>query len=78
MQGGEGPWNCTGLSPMRSDITVVQEDARQRGPVRSGRFITERHPNQALPSFGRGPESMNTGVRTGGASVFMDAGSSPA
>ncbi|HLL31063.1 MAG TPA: hypothetical protein VK403_08715 [Allosphingosinicella sp.] len=27
MQGGEGPWNCTGLSPMRSDIAVVQETA---------------------------------------------------
>lgn len=34
MQGAKGPWNCTGPGPMRSDITVVQEDARQRGPVR--------------------------------------------
>src|SRR5690349_17448518 len=33
MQGAKGPWNCTGRGPMRSDITVVQEDARQRGPV---------------------------------------------
>jgi hypothetical protein len=54
VQGGEKPWNCTGPSPMRSDITVVQETAARGARSADFDLVDEGVSIKVLSSLGCG------------------------